>query len=736
MHTPEAFLKCVAKALLEVAGDGLARADDNLAEAMPSVARAVWRTWGVETSDADRRADIESLLVADIDRTQLATAEIVTEAPAQPVDELIPAAPGEIRVTAAGVAEEVGVGQSWETRRTLGAYLEQVPAGFRRWLRRPENPSGSCLPDGVLLRQAEDLLPALPVRVARFRFGDTPLPGAPWHLVELLGDSPYSETWKARPAEAADGPTVVLKFFTEGWAARIIRNESLFLDRLMVHAKHPHIIPLRQVYLNSEHPCLEYDYLPAADLAGVVHDWNRAWRRPHPAQIAQIILRLAKTLAFAHRLTPPLVHRALKPANILAQNSQDGRLSFRIADFGSGGVAHSYAVRQALKRVSGLAERTAALRGACTALYYSPEQLRGLDARPSDDVYALGIIWYQLLVGDLTVGRPAGSRWRDHLADQGMPTSLLDLLDRSWHENPEERPRDAGAFATQMATLLNPQGTGTAAARRQELEPAVALQARRVVNAISISFALLPAGTFRMGSPASEAERSDDEGPQHEVTLTQPFYLSLYPITQRQYELVMGHNPSYFQGSKGGSPDFPVENVSWHEAVEFCRKLSALPPEVAAGRTYRLPTEAEWEYACRGGQGTPFSSGLAISSRDANFNGNYPYGQASRGPYLERTSRVGAFPANLFGLYDMHGNVWEWCADYYDRHYYRNSPRSDPQGPPAGSLRVVRGGSCYNIGRFCRSAYRFGISPTNRDLDVGFRVVMAIDIPNSSAGPD
>src|SRR5262249_28545083 len=166
------------------------------------------------------------------------------------------------------------------------------------------NPSGSCLPDGMLLRQAEDLLPALPVRVARFRFGDTPLPGTPWQLVELLGDSPYSETWKARPAEAADSPTVVLKFFTESWAARILRNESLFLDRLMVHAKHPHIVPLRQIYLNSEHPCLEYEYLPAADLAGVVHDWNRSRRRPHPVQIAQIILRLAKTLAFAHRLTP------------------------------------------------------------------------------------------------------------------------------------------------------------------------------------------------------------------------------------------------------------------------------------------------------------------------------------------------------------------------------------------------------------------------------------------------
>jgi formylglycine-generating enzyme required for sulfatase activity len=206
--------------------------------------------------------------------------------------------------------------------------------------------------------------------------------------------------------------------------------------------------------------------------------------------------------------------------------------------------------------------------------------------------------------------------------------------------------------------------------------------------------------------------------------------MGIYPVTQMQYQKVMEKNPSHFSDAKGGGGDFPVESISWEEANEFCRRLSALPAERDAGRTYRLPTEAEWEYACRGGVALPFSSGLTLTSREANFNGNYPYGIVARGPYLERTTRVGSYPPNPFGLYDMHGNVWEWCQDFYERGYYRVSPPVDPQGPATGTQRVVRGGSCFNIGRFCRSAYRLGIAPANRNLDVGMRVVMVPRAPS------
>jgi formylglycine-generating enzyme required for sulfatase activity len=727
MEAPEPLLRSVGIALLDALGPELAHANEKLAAALPTVARSAWKSWSKSRNEAQRRADIESLVQGDDDRGPLATAEIAGEVAADQVAELIPASAGEIRTATVEIVDQVAAGRSTEVRQVLAAYLEQLPAGIRQWLRRPSDPTGTTIPPQLGVRDAEDLLPFLPLRLALFHPGETALPSADWRLAELLGANEYSETWKAYRGDSPDGPTAVLKFFTEPWAARVLRGESLGLDRVMLHGKHPNVVPLKQIYLTADPPCLEYDYVPGGNLAGIISDWQMLRRRPSPAQVAQIVLRLAKTLSYSHRLVPPLLHRALKPANILVQNSTDGRFSFRIADFGCGGVANSHAVRQALRDTSAPAKRAAALRGACTALYASPQQLRGADSAARDDVYALGMIWYQLMTADLSSGRPVESRWRDHFAEQGMDASLVDLLRSCLEENPEDRPRDAGALANQLATLLNvdgerPKAVAAPPAPSDEEEPRVL--ARRVVNSVGVSLALLPAGNFKMGSAPSEAERGDDEGPQHEVTITKPLYMGIHPITQRQYELVMGFNPCYFRGAKGGGPDFPVENVSWHEADEFCKKLSELPAEKEEGRVYRLPTEAEWEYACRAGQATPFSYGMAISSHEANFNGHYPYGQASRGPYLERTSQVGSYPPNHFGLYDMHGNVWEWCSDYYDRYFYRHSPRFDPQGPPTGTLRVVRGGSCYNIGRFCRSAYRFGIIPENRDLDVGLRVVM------------
>src|SRR5262249_11368647 len=139
--------------------------------------------------------------------------------------------------------------------------------------------------------------------------------------------------------------------------------------------------------------------------------------------------------------------------------------------------------------------------------------------------------------------------------------------------------------------------------------------------------------------------------------------------------------------------DFPVERVSWHEAVKFCKKLSVRPAEKRARRVYRLPTEAEWEYACRAGTSTPFHFGRSLSSRQANFDGNAPYGGAAKGPWLRRTCKVGSYQPNGFGLFDMHGNLFQWCNDWYGRDYYKDSPRQDPQGPDEGTARIVRGGS-------------------------------------------
>jgi formylglycine-generating enzyme required for sulfatase activity len=154
----------------------------------------------------------------------------------------------------------------------------------------------------------------------------------------------------------------------------------------------------------------------------------------------------------------------------------------------------------------------------------------------------------------------------------------------------------------------------------------------------------------------------------------------------------MGTNPSDFKTVAGQDTSrFPVERVSWEEAVEFCRKLSALSAEQSAGRVYRLPTEAEWEFACRAGTTTPFHFGSQLNGREANCDGNYPYGTTTKGTYLQRPTTVGSYAANGFGLFDMHGNVWEWCSDWYEV-AIRDSPVDDPTGPTSGSLRVNRGG--------------------------------------------
>jgi uncharacterized protein (TIGR02996 family) len=252
-----------------------------------------------------------------------------------------------------------------------------------------------------------------------------------------------------------------------------------------------------------------------------------------------------------------------------------------------------------------------------------------------------------------------------------------------------------------------------------------------VVNSIGMRLALIPPGRFRMGSPSGEKERGEDE-PAHEVEITQPFYLGVFPVTQAQWQAVMGSNPSSFSATGDGkeevrgldTSDFPVEQVNWEEAQTFLEKWTALSGEKEKGWKYRLPTEAEWEYACRGGASSSasFSFGNSLSSTQANFHGNYPYGGAAKGPYLERTSKVGSYRPNAFGLLDMHGNVWEWCSDWYDEDSSGKSPPQDPLGPSSGSFRVIRGGCWFYEARYCRVASRDRRSPSVRHNYLGFRV--------------
>jgi formylglycine-generating enzyme required for sulfatase activity len=294
-------------------------------------------------------------------------------------------------------------------------------------------------------------------------------------------------------------------------------------------------------------------------------------------------------------------------------------------------------------------------------------------------------------------------------------------------------------------------------------------------NSLGMKLALIPPGEFLMGSPKSERDRHGNEQ-QHRVRITKPFYLGVYEVTQREFEHVMGRNPSAFSNG-GGSAEastgvdtsrYPVDSINWYDAVEFCNKLSQTEGRqpyygladieregdgsikeakvsIEVGGGYRLPTEAQWEYACRAGSTSPFNFGTANNGAESNCTGNAPYGTEEQGPALGRPVPVGGYRPNAWGLYDMPGNVWEWCWDVYDEAYHQNSPESDrapsrtakairkksksknspasdPAGPSRGSDRAMRGGSWLALSLECRSAHRGWNLPKNRYYDRGFRV--------------
>ena len=293
------------------------------------------------------------------------------------------------------------------------------------------------------------------------------------------------------------------------------------------------------------------------------------------------------------------------------------------------------------------------------------------------------------------------------------------------------KPNDDEALKMKVRILQDHLGiqvrpfTSTEAAKRQE-EAARNLGVDRDIaldlgNGVSMKLVLIPAGIFVMGCDQEEEGHRDDEGPPHEVTISRPFYMSRYEVTQQQYESVTGKNPSSFRLSTG-----PVEQVSWEDSVDFCRKMSQ-----KTGRKVRLPTEAEWEYACRAGTKTPFHTGATISTLQANYDGSIAYGSGKKGAYLQKTCAVGSFPPNSWGLYDMHGNVSEWCSDWKSG-AYQAAKEMDPRGPEKGQMRVVRGGGWFDPPRICRSAHRHGSGPDMRNADIGFRVVVTVE-PSTTA---
>lgn len=269
-------------------------------------------------------------------------------------------------------------------------------------------------------------------------------------------------------------------------------------------------------------------------------------------------------------------------------------------------------------------------------------------------------------------------------------------------------------FCTSVVLLAGDPQSGEQASRLPTL-----------TNSVGIELVELPTGSFLRGGSKSDPDAGEDEFPATEVRIEKSLWFGKYEITQTQFSRVVGHNPAWFgpngpaRGLVGdhSTENWPVDNASWRDAVEFCRRLSSLPAEKQAGRVYRLPTETEWEYACRAGTKSRFAVGDELHESEARFGDISPQGHPVA---------VGSFPPNPWGLCDMHGNVWEWCSDRYSPEAYQSRPQEDAGEIPGSTARVVRGGDWRATAPFCRSSNRDLTRESRRDVGNGFRIVCEV----------
>jgi eukaryotic-like serine/threonine-protein kinase len=592
----------------------------------------------------------------------------------------------------------------------------------------------------------------------------------PYRLIRKLGSGACGVVWLAERATALAATQVALKMPLDDEAdLEAVRQEA---GIWAAASGHPNVLPIIEANIYGDQVVIASEYAPDGSLDG----WLKR-RAAAPPLEAALALACGILAGLEHLHARRIIHRDLKPANVLLQGETP-----RLADFGISRVLRT------------TAHSTTA---AGSPVYMAPEAFDGRRDEQTD-LWSAGVILYQLLAGrlpfpggDWATLYGAVTRREPEPLPATVPAWLRSVVAKSLAKNRAERYQSA---AEMRAALLRQNGDATrteeAATRTGEDSPprreppsgrttqisrrrgrrgpkpivvdvpprsrprlsrraalalvvgvigltlvawlfhpaALSPRAQRPaltenLNGVSLEMMLLPGGTFLMGSPETEAGRERAEGPRHAVSVP-GFYIGMYEVTQAQWRAVMGENQSYFKGD-----DLPVENVSWLEAQEFCRRLSRM-----TGRAYRLPTEAEWEYACRAGGEAHAGEPDAVAWYGRN-SGREPLDVEAlwqaEGGYLQRlkdngnqTRPVGQKRPNAWGLYDLRGNVWEWCEDVWHESY-DGAPTDGGAWLRGGdaSRRVLRGGSWSGTARLCRAASRAGSGPGVRNGDLGLRIV-------------
>jgi formylglycine-generating enzyme required for sulfatase activity len=547
---------------------------------------------------------------------------------------------------------------------------------------------------------------------------DPGTPIGPYRVASVLSDGPSGTLYEA--VETATGRRVALRHIADSVARDSTALEQ-FLKASGKGLRHPNLITPNGAEQHNGESYLVMEFVGGRPAGG--ESGRMPWRLA-----TRIVRDAARGLAALHNAG--LIHGRVAPRHALL--AHDGAI--RLADIGLNEGDEFMADHP---------------------IFLAPEQTQNKPAGPTADLYSLGAVYFYLLTGwppfsdtdnplDVFVailerpvptvrsGAPEIPLRCDAIIHKAMAKdpatryqtaeALLTDLDALLADDQPKRPlslpklpkqkRDWQRFAvwgTSLLLLAALAGGGWYVFGPQTVQPTPTIKKPMepprptVANSIGMVLVKIPDGEFRMGDPTVP-----DARPPHTVQLLRPFWIAATEVTQSDYLMVTGQNPSEFRGD-----DRPVDNVTWAEAVAFCEKLSARAGEQTAGRVYRLPTEAEWEYACRAGTTTPFGLGRTLPPEAAN---------TARAAF-QATRPVKSFAANPWGLFDMHGNVWEWCSDWYGPEYYAVSDAVDPSGPREGHLRVARGGSFDTEPNDCRCASRGKYAPETRSPAIGFRVV-------------